>query len=414
MCTAEVNCSVNYDIVLKNGLVIDPKNKRNEILDVAIQNGKIAAIGNGITGNATKVVDASGCFVSPGFIDMHCHIYPKIATHPDVLPNVNPDAHMLASGVTTAVDAGTCGWRDFLQFKQDIIDRSRVQILSFINIACNGMVNLSSEQNPDDFHYKVAAAIAQTFPNLIVGVKAAHYWGDKPFDAKHPAWASVDRGLEAAELCGKPLMVDFKPNLPECSYQALILDKLRKGDIHTHLYAQQFPVVDSSGKVYDYMHKARERGVHFDLGHGAGSFWFRSAVPSYRDGFGPDTLSTDLYLANVNGPVVNLLNIMSKYMAIGMDLYTLIDKVTYRAAKAIGHEELGSLDIGSCADVAIIRKLEGRYGFTDCGNAKLEASAKLDCVATIREGRMAYDPYGFAMPNWQEAPQAYWTGTGVL
>lgn len=405
----------SYDLLLRGGHVIDPASGFSAMADIAIKNGKILQIGQNLpSAPAKRVADVAGCIVAPGMIDLHCHIFPRFPSCKDGLPNVNADAHMFPSGVTTAVDAGSCGWRDFGRFKEEVIDVSKVRVLAMVNIAQGGMVNLESEQRPRDFHPKIAAAIAQTFPDIVVGIKAAHYWGDRPFDAEHPPWASVDQGLEAAELCGKLLMVDFKPNLPECSYERLVLKKLRPGDIHTHMYAEQFPVLNEEGNVQDFLFEARRRGVHFDLGHGAGSFWFRSAIPAFEQGFGPDTLSTDLYMANVKGPSISLVHIMSKYLNIGMTMEELIARVTMHSAKVIGHSELGTLSVGGCADVAVLLRKDEPCGFTDCGNASMRGHASLSCELTVRAGDVVYDPHGRSMPDWKTAPAEYWKSPGVI
>lgn len=402
------------DLLITNGHVIDPGSGCFGVMDVAVRHGVIEEVAESITLPFRKRIDAAGAYVTPGLIDLHCHVYPTAMYETDCLPNVNGDAHMFQSGVTTAVDAGTCGWRDFMRFKEEVIDRSRLRILSFLNIAAGGMVSLVSEQTPEEFHALVAAAIANTYPDLVVGIKAAHYWGDRPFDEGHVPWASVDQGLKAAELCGKPLMVDFKPNLPECSYEKLLLEKLRPGDIHTHMYAQQFPVLDEQGKINSFLWKAKKKGIHFDLGHGAGSFWFRNAVPALNQGFAPDTLSSDLYMGNVCGPVVDLLHIMSKYLVMGMEIEDIIRRTTIAPAKVLGHPELGTLQKGSCADVAVIRRIEGQYGYGDSGNAKMTGDGKLECMLTLRSGEVVYDPYGISMPEWESAPEEYWKSPGVI
>jgi dihydroorotase len=241
-----------------------------------------------------------------------------------------------------------------------------------------------------------------------LGIKTAHYWTDKPWDEAHKPWLSVDRALEAAELCGKPVMVDFWPRLPERPYPDLILKKLRKGDIHTHVFAQQFPIINVMGKVSGFMFEARERGVIFDLGHGAASFWFRNAVPAYQNGFPPDTISTDLHMANIQGSVLSMLNTMNKFLNIGMPLEELIRRSTALPAKVIGRPELGTLSVGSEADVAVFQRLEGSFGFIDCGKARMAGTQKLECRLTLRAGQIVYDPGGMSMPDWEHAPAPYW------
>lgn len=404
-----------FDLLIKNGHVIDPVNAVDAPLDIGVRGGKIAAVAAGLPeSSASKVMDASGCFVTPGLIDMHCHCYPFFPPAHDSLETIHPDAHMFQNGVTTAVDAGTCGWRDFPDFKERVIDRARVRVLGFLNIASGGMVHMETEQNCAEFHPRLTAEMAKVFTDVVVGIKTAHYWVGIPFDEAHAPWASVDRMVEAGELCGKPCMADFQPNGPKRTYPELILEHLRPGDIHTHVYAQQFPILDENRRVNEFMFRARDRGVLFDLGHGAGSFWFRNAVPALQQGFYPDTLSTDLYLDNVAGPVIGLLHIMSKYRSMGMPLQEVIYRTTARPAEIIGHPELGTLTPGACADVAVLREIQGPVHFADSGRARITGNVRLECLATLRAGTFAYDPYASALPDWETAPAPYWTSPGVL
>jgi len=252
--------------------------------------------------------------------------------------------------------------------------------------------------------------VARTYPDLIVGIKAAHYWpGPKPFDDEHPPWASVDGAVEAAQLSGTRAMIDFQPNLPLSPYPDLILKHMRPGDIHTHVFAQQFPIVNENGKVLDHMHEARERGVYFDVGHGAGSFWFRNGLRALRDGFPPDTLSTDLHVDSIRGPALNMLHVMSKFHNMGMSIQEVVDRSTRLPAKLIARPELGTLSVGGCADVAVIRKLEGKFNYIDNGYARLTGDSMLDCQMTVRAGKIVYDIYGLSMPEWTDAPESYWT-----
>lgn len=403
------------DILLKNGIVLDPSQNLKQKADVRIVDGKITEIGKDLTADKDmKIISVEGCYVTPGLIDMHSHVYPSFPLEKDGLPTIHPEAHMFQSGVTTVVDAGTCGSRDFIRFIEQIIDKSRLRIFAFINIASGGMVNLDSEQDIHEFHPEITAAMANTFPDIVVGIKTAHYWVGIPFDREHPPWESVEQAVEAGNLCGKPVMADFQPNLPERTYEELVLKKLRPGDIHTHVYAQQFPILDPEGKVNSFLFEARKRGVMFDLGHGAGSFWFRNAVPAYRQGFYPDVISTDLYLDNVAGPVINLIHVMSKYLSMGMSVEEVIYRTTKRPAEVIRHEELGDLRIGSCGDVAVFKIEEGKFSYADSGHTRMNGTKRLECVMTIREGEIVYDPGALSMPAWETAPAAYWTSPGVL
>ena len=164
----------------------------------------------------------------------------------------------------------------------------------------------------------------------------------------------------------------------------------------------------------DFLFQARERGIVFDLGHGAGSFWFRNAVPALRQGFYPDTISTDLYLDNVAGPVIGLLHVMSKYLSMGMPLPEVIMRTTKRPAEVLGMKGVGNLSVGGCADVAVLRTVEGPVHFADSGHARMAGNVRLECMATLRGGDIVYDPYALAMPDWETAPAPYWTAPGVL
>ncbi len=404
-----INVEQPVEMILKGGRVIDPANRIDGRMDVAVGGGKIVNVAPAIQApEAARVVDVSGLLVTPGLIDLHTHIYPFRVTPKSYVESVHADAHLLAAGVTTAVDTGTAGWKHFVDFKEGTIDRSRVRILASLNIACSGMVDAESEQTEADLQPHIAASLARAYPRTIVGIKTAHYWTRLPWDAAHRPWTSVERALEAAELCGLPVMVDFWPRPPQRPYPDLILKMLRPGDIHTHVFAQQFPILATDGRVNDFMFAARERQVIFDLGHGAGSFWFRNAVPAFRGGFPPDTISTDLHMANINGPVVSLLETMSKFLNIGMSLTDVIWRSTSRPAEVLRRPELGTLSPGAGADVAVLRLREGDFGFSDCGGARLRGRQKLECALTLRAGQVAYDPGGLSMPDWETAPAAYW------
>jgi dihydroorotase len=259
-----------YNLLLKNGHLIDPLNKIDGKMDVAISNGRIAAVEPDINPSlAQKVVDLAGLIVTPGIIDIHVHVYHT--REPEGL-SVMADSHSFRSGVTTMVDTGTAGARHFLHFKRTVIDLSKTRIFAFINIVDQGMIG-DFEQDVRNMDPELAASIVLAYPDVCVGIKTAHYWTREPFDAEHPPWAAVDLGVAASKLCHKPLMVDFWPRPPLRSYQELILSKMQPGDIHTHVYAQQFPILDNDGrgKPNAFLFEARQRGIIFDVGHGAGS-----------------------------------------------------------------------------------------------------------------------------------------------
>jgi dihydroorotase len=395
----------NYDLILKGGHVICPHNGIDGQMDVAIAGGRIAAIAPDIDpALASQAVEVSGHYVTPGLIDMHVHVYHT--REPEGL-SVMADSHSFRSGVTTMVDTGTAGARHFLHFKRTVIDLSKTRIFAYINIVDQGMIG-DFEQDPRNMDPELAASIVLAYPDICVGIKTAHYWTKLPFDDLHTPWAGVDRAVEAANICGKPIMVDFWPR-PERTYQELVLKKMRPGDIHTHVFAQQFPVLDEAGKPAKFMYEARERGVIFDVGHGAGSFWFRLAVPAIQGGFVPDSISTDLHVRNVHGVVVDMLTTMNKILNIGVPLTEVIRLSTINPAKEIGHPELGHLSVGAEADVAVLKLIEGDFSFVDCGRARMFGDKKLECAMTVRAGEIVYDPSGFSMPEWPDAPAEYWT-----
>jgi dihydroorotase len=392
-----------YSILLKGGHVIDPHNAINQVMDVALQGQRIARVAPDIAAaEAEQVIDVSGLYVTPGLIDIHVHVYHT--REPETL-SVIADHHTFRSGVTTVVDTGTAGAKHFLHFKRTVIDLAKTRIFAFINIVKSGMIG-DFEQDIAEMDAELAAAIVLAYPEICVGIKTAHYWTHKPWDAQHQPWTAVDRALEASDICKKPLMVDFWPR-PERTYPEL-LAKMQPGDIHTHMYAQQFPILNAAKQPDDYLFKARERGIIFDVGHGAGSFWFRQAIPALAGGFAPDSISTDLHIGNVHGVVLDMLTTMSKFLCMGMPLPEVIYRSTVTPAVEIGHPELGTLSVGSEADIAVLQLHEGQFGYVDCGKARYMGNQKLTCALTMRAGEIVYDAEGLSMPQWEAAPESYW------
>lgn len=379
-----------YDLLIKGGRVLDPANNRNGRLDVAVVGNKIVRVAPDLpASHARNVVDAGEYYVTPGLIDIHTHFDAEGAWL-----NLNPDYHALSSGVTTAVDAGSSGWKTFEKFKREVIDHSKVRLLAFLNIVGAGMYGPEVEDNVGEMDAEAAARMVKKYPQAIVGIKTAHF--------QPPTWEAVDRAVKAGELSGTPVMVDFHPK-PGRGYPELILKHMRPGDIHTHFYGRLTPQLDASKTVQPYMEEARKRGVLFDVGHGSGSFWFRIAVPAIKQGFLPDTISTDIHKSSVMLPRANMIATMSKFLNIGMTLEQVIERSTVRPAKAIRRPELGTLSEGAAADIAVLALDKGSFGFLDSGHGKLVGDRRLRCVLTVRNGRVVWDTEGLSLTDWQNA-----------
>jgi dihydroorotase len=407
-----------YDLLLKGGHVIDPANQLDRVLDVAITKGKIAEVKNDIPANeAGKVVDVSGLYVTPGLVDIHFHIghggaplnWFMAEARVQIAPLGIPADLALQSGVTTVVDAGTAGAETFLQEKEEVMDHAKVRVLAFLNIVANGM-NGGLEQSLDQMDVKQCAQTIKKYPAIIVGVKTAHYWTEDPWDAEHVPWAAVDRAIECGNLVNLPVMFDFWPR-PERTYADLILKKMRPGDIHTHVFAQQFPILLADGKLNPILAEAHARGVIFDVGHGAGSFWFRNAVPAAKQGFIPDSLSTDLHTGNYTTLSMN--DVMSKFLAMGVPLAEVIRRSTLNPAREIRRPELGTLSVGREADIAVLEEQHGQFGYSDCGVARIKGDLRLVARMTIRAGRILYDPSGLSMVDWEKAPAQYFSSPAL-
>ena len=379
-----------YDILVKNGQVMDPANGRNARMDVAIVGEKIVKVAPDLPArNARTVIDASQYRVTPGLIDIHAHFDAQGASL-----NLDPDHNSLRYGVTTAVDAGSSGADNFEAFRAKVIAHAKTRVLAFLNIVAAGMYGASVEDDPKQMNVEKAVAMVRKHPGTIVGIKTAHY--------QPPDWIAVDNAVKACEQSGTVCMVDFHPK-PGRGYRELILEHMRPGDIHTHFYGRLTPQLDADKKLEPYMMEARKRGVLFDVGHGAGSFWFRIAVPAIQQGFLPDTISTDLHKRSVMMSRATLLNVMSKFLNIGMTLEQVIERVTVAPAKAIRRPELGTLSEGAVADLAILEVERGSFAFLDSGFGKLTGTQRLRCALTIRAGRIVWDADGLAAGDWKEA-----------
>jgi dihydroorotase len=376
-----------YDLLLRGGRVIDPANHLNAVRDVAIAGDRIARVAESIpVGEASKVVDVTGYYVTPGLVDLHMHLFVE---GPGDL-GVYPDLNAFPSGVTTAVDAGSAGRKNFEEFKARVIDKASVRVLAFLNIVARGM-DPAREQSLSEMDAPATAETIGKYRQILVGVKTAHYRG--------PGWEALDRAFEAGRLANVPVMVDFQPQ-PTRTYEDLLLRHMRPGDIHTHMYAQHIPLLDSDDRVNEYVRQARKRGVLFDVGHGARSFWFRIAAPALKQHFGPDTISTDLHQRSALIPQANMVTTLSKFLNLGMTLEEVIFRSTVAPAQAIRQPELGTLSVGAMADIAVLELQKGTFGFVDSGHTRLVGNQKLRCVLTVRAGKIVWDADGLSWPAY--------------
>jgi dihydroorotase len=391
-----------YDLLLQGGRVIDPKNNVSAIRDLAIKNGTVAAVAPRLNpADALKVVNVAGLVVTPGLVDIHVHVFAGTGERGSYAGDnsVYPDPLTLRVGVTTVADAGCAGWRNFEEFKDRIISRSKTRVLAFLNIVGAGMRGGRFENNLEDMQSAPAAEMAKKHRDVIVGFKTAHYAG--------PEWTPVERAVEAGNAANLPVMVDFGNDHPERPLYDLLTKKLRPGDIYTHCYSGLRHELTDDGKVNPGMFEGRKRGVIFDVGHGGGSFAWRIAVPAVQQHFLPDSISTDLHTGSMNSGMKDMLNVMGKFMAMGLSLDDVIRDSTWNPAREIKHEELGNLSVGATADVAVLRVEKGDFGFTDMYGARLKGKERLQCELTLRAGKVVYDLNGITRPDWTTLPPKY-------
>jgi dihydroorotase len=407
LCAAAVSAQPAYDLLIQGGHLIDPKNNIDQVMDVAIKDGKVSRVALSIAASeAKRVIHARGLYVTPGLVDIHVHVFSGGGERGSFAGgdfSITPDGMSLRSGVTTVVDAGSSGWRSFPEFKRRILDRDinypMVRVLAMLNIVGHGMGGGKVEQNTEDMEAAATARVAREHPDLIVGVKVAHYTAQN--------WIAVDRAVEAGKIANIPVMVDFGRSTPERSYQDLVLKHLRPGDISTHMFADSIPLYDKDGRLLPYLAEARKRGVHFDLGHGNKSFFWNQAVDAMRQGWIPDSISTDIHVRSQLTSMKDMTTSMSKVLILGAPLKDVIRMSTVHPAMQIKRPELGHLSVGSPADVAILRLQKGTFGYLDGNDLRYDGSQKLVCELTLRNGVVAWDLSGLSGEPWKPSrPQA--------
>ncbi|MCC7175466.1 MAG: amidohydrolase/deacetylase family metallohydrolase [Bryobacterales bacterium] len=390
--SAALSGQARYDLLLKGGHVIDPKSRINGPRDVAIAGGKIARVAANIPASeARRVVPVEGLIVTPGLIDIHVHVFQR----PDLLPrdsSVQTDAHSFRSGVTTVVDAGTAGWRNFAEFRKRAVDGARTRVLALLNISAGGM-GTGTEDNLDQLDVEGAVRAARANKDVVVGFKSAHFGG--------PGWESVEAAVKAGRETDLPVMVDFGYLNAVRNLPTLLLDKLRPGDIYTHCYSGHREELLENGKINPAMFTARKRGIVFDVGFGAGSFYWYVAAPALQQGLPPDVISTDLHTGSMNAGMKTMTNVMSSILNLGSSLEDVIAMSTWQAARTIKRPDLGTLDEGAEADVTILRVDKGRFGFLDSAGAAYPGAQRIVAEMTVRRGRVVWDLNGRAAESWK-------------
>ena len=397
-----------YDLLLKGGEVVSPAQSIHQFLDVAIKDGKIASLKEGIPeSQAQKVVDVADRIVTPGLVDLHTHVY-----WGGTPLGIKPDQVSAATGVTTFVDVGSAGAGSFVGFKEHVIDRSKARIYACLHISYLGLhgavydpVNFVIVGESYDLRYTMVAPavqVARAYPDLIKGIKVRLSMETSGDQGLNP----LRLALQAAEALDKPVMVHIGPPPPS---RREVLSLLRKGDILTHCYhgAPNSPL-DSQGRIMPEMVEARERGVIMDVAHGGSSFSWKVAQKMLEQGFLPDVISSDTHL----GPTVktdsewtglppqNQPATMSKMLSLGMSLDDVIQASTYNPAKVIGCEEtLGSLREGDVSDVAVFELEEGKFEFEDFFDGKSVGNKRLAPVLTVLGGEIMRSYVGETSEN---------------
>jgi len=380
-----------YDMLIRGGHVIDPGNEIDQVMDVAVAGGKIAAVAENISPDqAKKTIDATGLYVTPGLIDLHAHVFGYEGW-------LWPDDTHLVTGTTTVVDCGGSGWRTFEEFKKTVIDRSKTRVLAFINVVGAGMVG--TESDIDDMDAEKLAAKIKEYPDLIVGIKCAHYG--------RPDYYNLEQAVKAGNLAGVPMIVDNSIlSNTDRDTKTKLLEYFRPGDIHTHMFNDRHLEIISrfSGKVHPYMYEAREKGRLLDVGHGNGSFVWPNAHKIMAQGFYPDTISTDLHNSSIFTTKADMPNVMSKMMALGMSLQETIFRSTARPAQVINkYPEIGTLGVGKTADITLLEIQKGVFGMSDSWGKKKLVNERLKAVLTVRSGALVFDEKGLGFPEWQTA-----------
>jgi dihydroorotase len=389
-----------YDMVLQGGHVLDAKNHVDTVEDIAVKDGLVAEVAPHIDPKrAVKTIDVKGFYVTPGLVDIHEHVYASTGEAHSYAGDLSvyPDGFTFRVGVTTVVDAGSSGWRNFEDFKEHVIDRSKTRVLADLNIVGAGMRGAKYEDNLDDMDGQATAKMALKYPGVIVGIKSAHFTG--------PEWKPYEQAVIAGNIANIPVMIDYGSRRIERPLYDLLATKLRPGDIYTHCFSglrgEQDP---ETGKASKALLIGRQRGIYFDVGHGGGSFSWTVAIPVMQGGFLPDSISTDLHIDSMNAGMKDMLNVADKFLAMGQTIPQVVTEMTWNPAHELKQDQLGNLSVGAPADIAVLSVEHGNYGFEDMYNTKLMGTQKLICQLTVRAGKVVYDLNGISSDMWDVQP----------
>ena len=375
---------MNYELLIKNGTVVDPAQGIHARKDVAFANGRISAIGNDIPDtDAREVLDAEGCFVTPGLIDLHVHVFYGVSHF-----GIEPDPTCLARGATTVVDAGSAGADTFPGFRKYVIDVSDTRILAQLNISSQGMLTqeIGELENPDYADIGKACQMIEQHRDIILGVKVR--LTRESIVGERAQMLPLHRAREAADAAGLPIMVH--PQDAWCESIDDILALMGERDILTHCFHDmECGILDENGKIRDAVHAAIERGVIFDVGHGAGSFSWDVVQKAMAQGVEPTTISSDLHVYNVNGPVYDLVNVVNKFLYLGMSLDDALAKVTSIPAETILMPgQVGTLAVDAWGDAVIFELREGEFQLIDASGEARLGKQKLEPVVVIKGGQV--------------------------
>lgn len=368
---------MKYDFLIRGGRVIDPENGVDAIRDIAVNNGKIIEYSQD-NAEIGEVINAEGCFVTPGFIDFHSHLYYR---HNAM--GLNPDLALLPYGITSAVEAGSAGPDNWEGFERDVAYRSDVSIKSFVNIIPRGIMDSAppDEVSVPENAYERTLFLMEKYPGRILGIKLWSKLGGK----------TLEDAVNLAEKLKCHLCVHASAPLRDMRE---ILDLLRDGDILAH-YTQghRNTILDSNGVLVHEAIDARNRGVIFDVSHGRANYSLDIASSLLNQGFKPDVITSDVItgMTAFRPNTFGLLYVMTQYLAMGMSLYDVISRVTNVPARLMGSPELGSLSLGTTADITIFKLNEYDAEVKDAMGSKPKAGKGMPVpVLTLNNGRIAY------------------------